>query len=61
MREDLIIRVQNQYLCKITNNLCGETKSLEEMLEELDNPKIVKTAEQIEREVEEKFKKYLKG
>jgi len=41
--------------------LCGKTKSLEEILEELDNPKEVKTAEQIEKEVEEKFKKYLRG
>jgi len=54
------LRVQNQYLCAITSSLCGETKSLEKILEELDNPEVVKTATQIEKEVEEKFKKYIK-
>lgn len=57
----MIARVQNQYLCAICRSLCGETKSLEEILDEIDNPQPVKTAEQIEKEVEEKFKKYLKG
>jgi len=60
-REELIMRVQNRYLCSICSSLCGKTKSLEEILEERDNPKKIKTAEQIEKEVEEKFKKYLKG
>lgn len=53
--------MQNQYLCAITNSLCGKTKSLEEILEELDNPKVVKTGKEIERDIDEKFKKYLKG
>lgn len=56
-----MLRVQNQYLCAITNSLCGKAKSLEEILDELDNPKVVKTSKEIETEVEEKFRKYLKG
>ena len=53
--------MQNQYLCSIAKTQGIEAKSLEEILEELDNPKVIKTAKQIEEEVDEKFKKYLKG
>jgi len=56
--KDLKFRVQCQYLHNLSNSICGKTKSLEEIIKEIETPTVVRTSEEIEKDIEDIFEPY---